>query len=370
MIRRRTVRCWLPLSSGTLAASLVLAGCHGGGFPASPTPLHDATQDTPATGAPTAAEAARLGIPLDTETPLGEYLPYANGPEGSYAAQQALYARNHDAAEQAIAQCMKERGFDYQPEPWEPVPQPMVFPSVDELPLPWLPDTREEVAARGYGKLAAEDYGDSGEDPPKQPYREALNDAGKEAFDLALTGPDPYAQDQADTPVACSLVGQQAASIDMSVDAGNAGYDAFWQEFGDLLLAVNEMSFVKDAKMQALVSEYRSCMLDAGFDIAGGNMHSAEEATPWASFVMALRTKPDGSLGNSWTHYASEEETPADERSLLGTDGERRIAVADFDCRQATDYEAVFLEEYLSWEQDFVDAHKPDLEKMKAYAAA
>jgi hypothetical protein len=114
-----------------------------------------------------------------------------------------------------------------------------------------------------------------------------------------------------------------------------------------------------------VTAAYGECMLAAGYNLTSSPFYP--EATPIAAYAMALRTKADGALGSSWTDYTFEEETPDDERSLLGSQAEIDIAVADFDCREQTDYEAIYLVEYLKWEEEFVAEHFDQLEEMKTF---
>jgi hypothetical protein len=58
-----------------------------------------------------------------------------------------------------------------------------------------------------------------------------------------------------------------------------------------------------------------------------------------------------------------------DQRSLVGSPAEAEIALADFDCRAETDYEARFAAIQLELEQEFVDQNRPRLELMVAAAS-
>jgi hypothetical protein len=52
---------------------------------------------------------------------------------------------------------------------------------------------------------------------------------------------------------------------------------------------------------------------------------------------IALMTHPDGTLG-AVEDGTPVNQIPVEESSLLGTEAERVVALADFDCRVATDY--------------------------------
>jgi hypothetical protein len=83
---------------------------------------------------------------------------------------------------------------------------------------------------------------------------------------------------------------------------------------------------------------------------------------------MAKRTKTDGTLGSAWQRAdPAVGGLPLDEQYLLGTEGEIKIALADFDCRVNTNYEARLLEVYLALEAEFVAQHRSELEQLKAF---
>jgi hypothetical protein len=58
--------------------------------------------------------------------------------------------------------------------------------------------------------------------------------------------------------------------------------------------------------------------------------------------------------------------TPAEYSSLTGTPREIAIAVADFKCRQETDYVNRFLEIEREAQEEFIYAHKTELDEMVA----
>ncbi|MCL2784832.1 MAG: hypothetical protein FWD55_05235 [Propionibacteriaceae bacterium] len=84
--------------------------------------------------------------------------------------------------------------------------------------------------------------------------------------------------------------------------------------------------------------------------------------------MWAWRTRADGTLGDTWYHYEYDEATPEEERSLLGTQAEVQIALADFDCREESNYLERYLAIQIDLESAFVDQHRAQLDEMLAFA--
>jgi hypothetical protein len=57
---------------------------------------------------------------------------------------------------------------------------------------------------------------------------------------------------------------------------------------------------------------------------------------------------------------------PLEQRSLVGSAAEAVIALADYDCRVETDYEARFLDVQLDLERQLVEANRDQLNKLMA----
>jgi hypothetical protein len=113
-------------------------------------------------------------------------------------------------------------------------------------------------------------------------------------------------------------------------------------------------------------------MTEAGIDLSG---EAAEPGTggipypnPMSALTLAMRTAPDGTVGPGSGGVFWDTDAPANQRSLVGSPAEAKIAVADYDCRVETDFEMRFLGVHLELEQIFVDQHRAQLDKMKAAA--
>jgi hypothetical protein len=339
----------------------------------------DANQSPSASGGagPSFADseaAAELGIPIDVDSPFDPYMPYVNGPEpdAAAAAVAAEQLRTRWTQMQgAQAECMKDRGFTYYPVPWVANTEYRRFPNGDVLVLPRLPASRAEVERRGYGIQAAEDFTDEATEVEEQNrnYRESLAPAAQTEYDLALLGPDPHEATPEDTANTCGEIAAQAVPVDDS-DWVPPPADEFWFEFGDLVLAMAELVDIgapSDPAVQNAAQAWESCMAKKGYDFTTSRFLQYGPINPWAAHTLALRTLPDGSVGDAWHNYQGENFTRPEERSLSGSPAEIKIAVDDFDCRVEADYEAIHLEAQLRLEAEFVAQNKARLDAMVAF---
>jgi hypothetical protein len=122
-----------------------------------------------------------------------------------------------------------------------------------------------------------------------------------------------------------------------------------------------------DARTVELNREWRSCMAEQGHAMESFRGDSEEGGLldgPEGAFLMATRTSPDGSVASLSTDEAK---LSVNQESLVGSQAEIDIAVADFDCRADTDYLARLTEIQRSMEQDFVNKRKKALDQLVAY---
>ena len=87
--------------------------------------------------------------------------------------------------------------------------------------------------------------------------------------------------------------------------------------------------------------------------------------SPLSAVDLAVRTRPDGSVGDPHPD-APTSEIPFDERYLTGDPAERAVALADFDCRAATDYLERLTTIQIDLEEEFVHARAQALEEVAA----
>lgn len=112
-------------------------------------------------------------------------------------------------------------------------------------------------------------------------------------------------------------------------------------QFGELAFAMYQLRIrdvAEDPRTGELDEEWYACMADHGYDLAPEERAAAHPG-PMAAWGLAVRTPPGGVAGPPRPNDPAED-IPVEERYLLGSAEEREIAMADFDCRLATDYEA------------------------------
>jgi hypothetical protein len=117
--------------------------------------------------------------------------------------------------------------------------------------------------------------------------------------------------------------------------------------------------------VEALNREWKACLPT---DVAAG-LGPPEWANPDAAVDLAMRTAPDGDVAVIGEALGAEiDKLPQEQRTLLGSEAEAQVALADFDCRAATDYVARYTEAQRRLEERFVADHKSDLDALQAAA--
>ena len=342
----------LRLPSVIIAVTCLLGGCtvHGPG----PEPVGGVT--TPPTGGPVAVGGipqAQRKTEIVPPPPLAEYVPYMDGPQPT-AAEISELARWSSDVQDAIASCMAARGFKY-------VPQPFDTKGIGTsgrgtvllvVPVPFLDPDRAVVEQNGYGLMA----------PPEPPvadpnvaYQQSLSPAEAAAYEMALSG-DPTTQ---------STAGSCSAEV-MDSHPYPAGYGdslaAFSAGNGDVLRAIASeyiQGFLTEPRVATLNQQWEACMNSKGyvFDVASGD-------GPQVAFALALRTRPDGTVGPPNVGVPVDQ-IPPDENSLMGTEPERKIALADYDCRVSTDYLPSLFAIRVQMDNEFIAANGAALERLK-----
>ncbi|MDR3107355.1 MAG: hypothetical protein LBU05_04050 [Bifidobacteriaceae bacterium] len=320
---------------------------------------------------------AVAGIPLGDDSPFAPYLPFVKGPPQDAAVSAAADQRareRQDRVEADIAKCMKGRGFDYYPVEWVKDDPVRLFPGGDVMELPRLPLTRDETERIGYGVEPPGDLAGAVAESNQMniEYLTSLDLNGRQEYDLALNGPNPYEPVPQAAAKGCAEIAIEANPVDGSQWSASP-QDQFDSQFSGLGRAMADIVYAAvrgDPAVASLNRRWASCMDDKGYDLGSGNLYDESQVEPWTAYTLALRTRADGSLGETWYTYSSENETPEDERSLSGSPAEIQIAVDDFDCRGETDYEATYRAVQLRLEAEFVAANKEQMDAMAAFTAA
>lgn len=262
--------------------------------------------------------------------PLEEYVGYAAAARTPEELVAEVARR-----ENLTAACMAELGFEYEPQ----------VPSVDEIQVSTGPEpgSREFVEAWGYGIWDAPPDGGGGSmswtssADPNWERREAMTEAGREAYDTALWGPitDTGEDGSVSREGGCSGI---AEGWTVAHDAHLAGVrdeaQTFLETLGD------------DSRFADVDAAWASCMADGGFRF--DRPASAQQAF----MDEMLAETEDGVLD---PHVAAERAPE-----------EVRVAVADLDCQEATDWRARHREIEIELQQKYVDVHRVDLEALVA----
>lgn len=375
--RRNSALRWaIGLAAAAAAAAIVLVG--PGMLGSRPVEAVPARTPTPApspvpVGTPSSEPATRWASPvslLPDDMPLAPYwaaVRKAREYEGSLvstAEKQAWW----DLRQGFLVSCVAKRGFEFFPEEisWDPPEEGSeaaageVFRDRDQLRVPTLDDDRTVVAAVGYGLRSADEVsstqGDSRIDDSKNAeYAASLSAAEREKYETALGDCRRQVEDEHPDPI-----------------------DRHWDDLiGNRFDVVMELTLFRtsagsgtaieaDPRIVELNTEWRTCVTAAGMPIEEARARTKEPGVldgPLGAFLLAYRTGADGVVAEV------DDLDPArvDQRSLVGSEPEIRIALADFDCRAATDYADRIVEVQREREQEFLDAHRRELDKLVAY---
>ncbi len=290
--------------------------------------------------------ACSQSTPERPATPLatGEPEPYVAGPLEEYLGWVGAETAQEVVADQTwrenrTAACMAEQGFDYWP----------VIPAVGDVVEGTGPayGSPEFVAEYGYGAWNTPD-GDyqfmfEGDASANNEYRAAMSEAEGAAYDEAFLG--PVVGEDASTGTATRSGGCIEAADNPSGDAAGR-----LTAIRDEALAYLD-AIAADPRFGEVDADWASCMADEGYTFA--NPAAAEESV-WAEYLAA----------------AGDGAAPPDDAAAAGAEGELRLAAADHACRAATDWHARHRAIEIELQQEYVDAHRADLDALAEALAA
>ena len=293
---------------------LILGGC-GAGTPPDPAPTPDGADPPP------------LG-------PLELYLGDAVG-----ARTQAEVAAELAQTEEAIAACMAQEGFEY-------VPVVMVPGSCEAADDP-LRGTREYAEAYGYGlwhqpAIEPGQHTYMLDTSANTAYRESLSPEAQQAYDVALLG---QATDLGDGTVSYDGIGCMTAAE--LRDGAEAEYLRGVQE--EVATYLQSLWEGDDPQLAEIDAAWASCMRDAGYD---DDSPRAAETRLLDEMIAVYEAAPDGPVAAGTID--------------AGAAAERRLALADQDCRDATDWTARRRAVEHELQQEYLVAHRADLDALVA----
>ena len=287
-------------------------------------------------------------------------------------AQEGEEAEQRAEVEELVAECMAEQGFEYFPvddasrEPDAMAPEDMNDLEFAErwgygiITNPW-----EDVEEEGPGPAA-------GDEDPNQPIVEAMSESEQDAYYEALLGPERPAETDAEGEYLASSweemgcrgsAHHEVYGFDGSGAPRNDTFIEFWEEIRRVYEAT-----ANDERVLAAEADWATCMADAGHP----------EVAKITDGEQTIREQVD----LLWTEgYADVQVNPTDEavraaeraihqRLAAMIPVEIELAVTDFTCREEVGYDRAYNEVSLVLQQEFVDAHRAELEAWMAEQAA
>ncbi len=335
---------------------------------------------------------------IEYESPLMDFLGVDTNLDFNSDETQAQFAEDALRAEESIAQCMREQGFEYTPID----NSNFTAFSVDEEELPW--GSRAWTEKYGHGistqRFTQTQVGpdlvgwndeqmDSIEEPqddPNQTYVESLSVADQEAYFEALYGDEPeLAPDATEAeweeayqdfePNGCEF-----KAWNDTTSFGGPEQD-FFMEFGDEIEDLYER-LEADPRVADHIAEVTSCMAERGLEYIDMDDLYEEYETKMADIGPSLTGDPLIEAGLDPTTMSEEEieafyETAFDEelsdedKELLGAIQAEEIehAVATWDCNGSNlQMEVLFSDIRIEYENDFLAENADRLSEFEATA--
>jgi hypothetical protein len=341
------------------------------------------------------------------EMPLDYYFGLISRANGQFTDTVAAGDSNWEVKqEEFIAACMKKQGFQYEPRDVKALvdgPSDIVGGVPTTVYVPWLPESRADVERYGYGYYYPPEETDHGpisqvdpeievEPDPNADYVASLSKSARREYEVALYGADWSAYDlssfeSAAAPEMGGCTGQaweeHPAPVVRAFDESpvKSTYsdlvdEIYIQDAPDpLSWALEDESigsvFLGAAQIDSLNSEWLECFTDEYGEVvlpdpdespkeAMDVVLPAEVHDPHGAWVVAELI---GSDGGFWVDVGY---APEEYRSLAARPKEIEVALADFDCRQKTDYLDRYFEIMRDSQNQFIAEHKSELDEMAA----
>jgi hypothetical protein len=223
-------------------------------------------------------------------------------------------------------------------------------------------------------------------------YVASLNERGRQEYKVAMYGEDWAAYDLAtyETVLAPEVGGCVGAAWEAHPDPGSTllsespvtTYEGLIDQLrvqadpDPVVLGESEVSgFLGAGQIDALNAEWLECFTGEYGEVVIPDPTALIKASPegvWdislplpvrnprGAWVLAKLVGPDGEF------WLKEGRVPDEYRSLAGRPAEIAVAVADFKCRQRTDYVVRFLDIVREAQERFVTANQPQMSEMAA----
>ena len=288
-----------------------------------------------------------------TTSPLEEYL-------GSlYETDPAAMAAEQTELENYISTCMSDAGFEYIPR------------QVEESEFDWASEdmtedreSKEWIAKNGYGMSMTEEPTETVEEAPEDPnmdYVASLSPSAQTAYNEALYGPDVWSTMTEEEIETYEYKWEDAGCQGAADHEIRNGTDLYSEpEHAPLFEAMQTLweSTSADPRTTELNTKWADCMADAGY-------------TEYTSPDDAV-TKIMEESNALWENVEYDEDAaepaagPSDEAMAEVRELELATAMADFTCKEETDYTEGAKKIQIELEEQFVKDHKAELDALVA----
>lgn len=243
--------------------------------------------------------------------------------------------------EAAIAQCMKDEGFEYTPTD-SAAAQSGDADSTER-------ETEKWVAEHGYGIVEDSiDSADSSTDPNEE-YMASLSETEQAAYHDALSGR------QLDEEPPSGKRDPETAGCAYNAYLEVQGVGSYWEDekFTDLFESMSDLwTKLDDApELKAANAKWADCMADAGH---GGMKKQSDAVDAIQDKHQALVENEDGSLVAE----------PSKKELKALQDEEIEMALADFRCATKVGYTETQRKVQFALEDKFIQAHKAELDEL------
>lgn len=261
-------------------------------------------------------------------------------------------AEQQKKVEDIVASCMADQGFEYTPVDYSKLMSTQHDP-VDTT-------TRAYAEKNGYGfSVMPDDAELSGLSSdfvdPNQGYVAAMSATEQQAYTEALYGKldDLASGGSTDGPDLSQMGCYGKAQQEVNGAQQHAFESDELQTFSDDVDQLQK-DIEADPSLTDLNAKWAACLSDAG----AGDFASPKAAKD--DFMQRASDTYDSAASADPTSTA----VPTIDPKLQ--DEERKTAVADFDCRKKTGYDAAHQKVQFAAEQQFIDTHGPEIEAFKA----
>ena len=386
---RRRWRCLAPLvGAAGFVMAVALAGCTGVANPPDGSGSAPSSVAVPTPSGGDSRPSLRRTIDSPIELPYASYYQAARAVlVASYERQEEVWRSWNDGSEALIAACMKQEGFEYFPVEYSPTTAEeiaeRVYPQGDTLDIPWLPQSLTEVDSSGYGVASvavytgADEFADPVDDQNSE-YFASLSGSAQQAYELALTGRSGSGElvnpsncsDRADqefpAPQAEDL--SFLDTLDQMDSVMGGGQYTVDVTSGEWVVEkqAEEWELWGSPDYKQLLADYTGCLQEIDDTGAVDRWLGGQDANigPTEMLALAVATAADCSVAVSGGLVG--DDTPEEQRSLVGSQAERDVAVLDFKCRQETDFVNRYAQAISSVQARYIAEHRDAVDQLDA----